>query len=244
MQCGTMNAFEFNITRTIYVTAQHECASVIWQFRNQPIGDSVPLHWPVMRRRKLLDDIMDFDESFFIRCCWYCILQSEKTKRDGEINGGSTNIKLSHLSTQVHAAAWSMEGTSVYSRTPLPHPAAITTSKHLLHLQGRLCCAWRGFSFQVTHTERFAAYVMIGCVKLILWFQGCLWLRTVRSIWEIPTSEMWGIFFLFFFIESWQKYKISTLSVILPVSSERFVSIENQDNLKSKILRWLADLTH
>lgn len=112
-----------------------------------------------------------------------------------------TNIKLSHLSTQVHAAAWSMEGTSVYSRTPLPHPAAITTSKHLLHLQGRLCCAWRGFSFQVTHTERFAAYVMIGCVKLILWFQGCLWLRTVRSIWEIPTSEMWGIFFLFFYRE-------------------------------------------
>lgn len=61
---------------------------------------------------------------------------------------------------------------------------------------------------------------------------------------NLRNSNKWNVrnFLSFFFIESWQKYKISTLSVILPVSSERFVSIENQDNLKSKILRWLADL--
>ena len=65
-------------------------------------------------------------------------------------------------STPLHGA-W--RGHQSAAAHPSLSPAAITTSKHLLHLQGRLCCAWRGFSFQVTHTERFAAFVMIGCVK-------------------------------------------------------------------------------
>ena len=124
---------------------------------------------------------------------------------------------------------------------PSLSPAAITTSKHLLHLQGQLCCAWRGFSFQVTHTERFAAYVMIGCVKYNAMILGVSVTHNCKI--NLRNSNKWNVRnFLSFFIESRQKYKISTLSVILPVSSETLVSIENQDNLKSKILRWLADL--
>lgn len=36
---------------------------------------------PVMWRGKLLDDIVDFDESFFISCCWNSILQRVKLER-------------------------------------------------------------------------------------------------------------------------------------------------------------------
>lgn len=53
---------------------------------------------------------------------------------------------------------------SLQPQSPLLSPAAITTSKHLLHLQGRLCCAWRVFLFQVTQ-RAVCCIVMTGCVK-------------------------------------------------------------------------------
>lgn len=70
---------------------------------------------------------------------------------DSEINRvmcQCINIKLIHFF--IPGPHCYMEHGGDISLQP-PPPAAITTSKHLLHLQGLLCCAWRRFLFQVTH---------------------------------------------------------------------------------------------
>lgn len=53
---------------------------------------------------------------------------------------------------------------SAATPTPLSPAAAITTNKHLLHLQGRLR---EGF-YSKSHTEQFTAFVMIGCVYYVV----------------------------------------------------------------------------
>lgn len=70
-------SLHFNTSET--TNAQSICNL---QFLSLPEGGSVPLHWPVMWRWKLLDDVVDFDESFFICCCWYGLLTSESRTRD------------------------------------------------------------------------------------------------------------------------------------------------------------------
>lgn len=68
---------------------------------------------PVMRRRKLLDDIMDFDESLLICSSWHRILQREEKPKEGN------------------------------PQETLASPAAIATKKHWLPPQARFWWAWR-----------------------------------------------------------------------------------------------------
>lgn len=104
----------------------------------------------------------------------------KQRERWGGRQGGMNqciNIKPIHLSSQVHAATWSTEGTAVCSHRPPPplSSAAITTSKRLLYLQGRLCCAWRRFLFQVI--QRAVCYI---CNDRVCQVQ-CYYFRGVRD---------------------------------------------------------------
>lgn len=87
-----------------------------------------------------------------------------KTKEivEGKINRRTCeciNIKLIHLSSPVSRRCSEHRG-DISLKHP-SSPAAIVTSKHLLHLWGRLCCAWRWFLFQVTHTHTHRAVCCI-----------------------------------------------------------------------------------
>lgn len=82
-----------------------------------------------------------------------------------EINRGMCeciNIKLIHLSSQVHAATESTEGTSVCSHTlPSLSHSCHNNQQTFTSSSGTL---GEGF-YSKSHREWLAAFVMIGCVK-------------------------------------------------------------------------------
>lgn len=47
---------------------------------------------PVMGRRKLLDDVVDFDESFFVGCCRNSILRRVELERHVNREGECINV--------------------------------------------------------------------------------------------------------------------------------------------------------
>lgn len=52
------------------------------KFRFRPPGcDSEPWTWPVVRRRQLLDDVVDFDQPLLVRGCRHGLLRAQRIKR-------------------------------------------------------------------------------------------------------------------------------------------------------------------
>lgn len=153
-----------------------------------------------MRRRKLLDDVVYFDESLLVRCCWHSILRREnKGRHEDESRRENRSQEHKSVTSRTSSENPGCESKRCADITVWPHaltpshysPAAsMATSKNIYWV------FWDDSAFySKSHTHFLAAFIMTGCVKYNAMISGVS--MFIISFWQTPAQEVFVFFSVF-----------------------------------------------